>query len=510
MGKILETKINSFEGGIVNDPRDPRKNVARMVTNFNVYDATKMTPYRDSEDGDSASTTSKKQNFALALRTGTTYSLYALGVKSGVATAEVTYKNLTTGSANDLDDAGWTNTTNNQSASANAFFELFTFYAQTGLIYGAKTNKIWAYDPSGTAAFDEDVINTDGGASFNFTNIAQGLVHSKDDILYIPYDNKIAKMTSDGVTQTWTNVAITIPSHFKINSICEYGNYLAIGASPLSSIGNSRIYLWDRDTSLTTLSENIDAGTGELKVLEEMDGYLIGISKKGSLSSDIKGRIIFRYLVGGRFRKYDELVADDSSATLLKSKQKIDNRVYFLISININGSIREGLWSFGRSLLQDSFTIVHERTPDNDTALTANGQVRTFFKVGDYTFISFINSSSAFEVSKTNNSANFTATGIWEKLFNTVDSSTTKKLIGVTIMSEFLPAAGQVVLKYKKNQETSYTTLFTNTTNDSISFSAVGSTVGEYKEITFRIESTGGAEIAGFHMHEEVVPRRKY
>ncbi len=507
---IIETTVDDFSKGIVNDSRDPRKGVARMVTNFNLADTPRLTPYRDSEDGDSASATSKKQNFEIALRTGTTYSLYALGVKSGAATAEVTYKNLTTGAANDLDDNGWTNTTNNQSASVTAFFNLFKYYTKTGLIYGAKTNKIWAYDPSGSASFDEDVISTDGGSSFNFTNIAQGLVHSKDDVLYIPYDNIIASNNN----KTWVNAAITIPAHLKINSICEYGNYLAIGASPLSGIGNSRVYLWDRDSSLTTLSESIDWGVGELKVLEEVDGYLVGISKVGGTSDAFVGRVIFRYLVGNRARKYDELVTGSSSITLLTVKQKIDNRVYFMLSCTINGAVREGLWSFGRSLLEDSFTIVHERTPNNDTALTANGQVRGFYKVGDFTFISYINASSVFAISKTNDQSNFTATSIYEsRIFGTLSPSFKKDLLGATVTTPFLPTAGQIVLEYAVDENIgtdTWTNIFTEATDNSISFSAVNSLPKDYKEIQFRIESTGGGEITGFTFKEKVTGKRNY
>ena len=48
----------------MNDPRDPAENVARMVTGFDILtNAYKMSPYHDSESGDSAASTSKKQNF---------------------------------------------------------------------------------------------------------------------------------------------------------------------------------------------------------------------------------------------------------------------------------------------------------------------------------------------------------------------------------------------------------------------------------------------------------------
>ena len=71
MSKFFETKINKWDGGIVNDPRDPQENVCRVVSNFDILtNPYKMIPYRDSEDGDSGASTSKKQNFCIALRAG--------------------------------------------------------------------------------------------------------------------------------------------------------------------------------------------------------------------------------------------------------------------------------------------------------------------------------------------------------------------------------------------------------------------------------------------------------
>ena len=82
--------------------------------------------------------------------------------------------------------------------------------------------------------------------------------------------------------------------------------------------------------------------------------------------------------------------------------------------------------------------------------------------------------------------------------------------MGITVTTEPLPTAGQVVLKFKKDEETSFTTIFTEATNDSISFSAVTSLPKDYKEIQFRIESTGGAEITGFTFKEELTGKRNY
>ena len=341
---IIETKINRFDGGIVNDPRDPSANTCRVATNFDALtNSYKLTPYRSNEDGDSGASTSRKQNFCTALRTGTTYSLYSLGVKSGAATGEVLYKDLTTGASTDLDDNGWSTPSNNQSGGGTTSFELFVYYKKTGLIYSSNSLRyIQTFSPSG-AAWADTVRDLTG-----FSNLAQGLVHSKDDVLYIPYDNIIASLNNT----TWTNAAITLPSDLYITSICEYGNYLAIAAAPLSGIGNSKVYLWNRDSSLVNVSENINWGEGILKIIEEINGILVGIMLTGNSTTRFQNRVSFKYYTGTQVTQFSELV-DTSSGTqttiLPIAKQKINNRLYFMMSLSINGSYREGVWSVGRS-----------------------------------------------------------------------------------------------------------------------------------------------------------------
>ena len=84
-------------------------------------------------------------------------------------------------------------------------------------------------------------------------------------------------------------------------------------------------------------------------------------------------------------------------------------------------------------------------------------------------------------------------------------------------MTEPLPTAGQVVIKYRKdedlNDDTTWTTIFTNTTDNSISHDAVnisGEVLTQYKEIQFRIESTGGAVITGLKYKYEFIDKQLY
>ena len=529
---IVETKINRFDGGITNDPRNPAGNVGRVVSNFDVItNPYKMTPYRSSESGDDAPTTSIKRNFCVALRdvsaSPDVYSLYSLGVVSGTGRAEILYKNLTTGATTDLDDNSWTNTANNQSGAGAASFNLFVFYRRTGYIYWGDSNTIGRYDPDGTDAIAQS------HQALTYTRIGQGIVHSKDDILYIPYYDEAGPTA--GIARnnngSWNNTALTLPTHYVPTSICEYGNYLAIGCAHVDGVSNSRIFLWDRDSTLTTVSESIDAGTGSLIILEEIDGELVWISQKGGAGTSFSGiphgtsshrdRVIFRRLVGSTGVKFFELQANHAGSAnttqLPLYKQKIDNRLYFQMLIELNGSVRDGVWSIGRSGQGQPFSLVHERTSNNDTALATSATLRGFFQVGDYLFQSYV-SGGSHNTTKTDDGSTFSHNSIYEtKTFATEDPSYYKDLVEVSVQTEYMPTAGQVTLAYQTNQNvgtSTWTTIFTNSTDNSVSHTAQNIESSgaqlpkQYKQIAFRILSTGGAEVTGLIFKESVTVRK--
>lgn len=490
-------QINRFDGGILNDPRTPLENAAKMIEGFDaVTDPYRLMPYHDSEDGNASQTTLKIRNYAIALRTGTTYSLYGLGVTSGTGVAEVYYKNLTTGAANDLDDANWTETTNNASSTGAVNYNLFVYYERTGLIYGARAgSNIWAYDPTGSASW------ADSHQALSYTNIAQGLVHSKDDILYIPYDNKIAKNNNG----SWTTTALTLPANLYITSICEYGNYLAIAATPLSGLGENVVYLWNRDDSLTTLSQRISWGTEVLKVLDVVDGELVGISLGGGISSRLTDRIVFRRYVGGdQQQKFMEFLGEDTSSTTLAiAKQVHDSRLHFMMGIKLNGTQKAGVWSIGRASPTQPLGVIHERPIDDNVALVTP-VLYNFHYANDFLFQSFNNNSTE-QMTKTNDdSTSYTASAIYETLINPkmpLEHRWMKKeLFSIGVTFEPLASGESVVLKYRVDSNGSWTTVATFDTDGEVRGEATDASGSQFSpgvEYEFRVESTGGAVITG-------------
>jgi len=493
MGKIIETSITKFDGGMTTDPLTTRSNVGQLVKHFDPFTFPhKLVPYRSSESAVTSPDTTKYANFLY-----TNSKLYALGVVSGTGRAQIDYKD-------DFSGTAWSTPANAQSSAGSRNTDLFVYYAKTNKIYGLRAfTHVWSYGIASTTWNDTEADLT------AYTTAVQGLVHSKDDVLYIAHDNKISKNNNG----SWSVAFLTLPSKYTITSLCEYGNYLAI-ACKANAGENSRVFLWDRDSSVATLDESIDWGNGALNILEEVEGMLVGVSLIGSSALSFKSRLGFRYYTGNGAKQFAELVSSSATATLPLAKQKINSRLYFMADLTLNGVQHQGVWSIGRNSEGAPFAVAFEYLPNNDTALDS-GTLVNFFLLGDYMLIAYT-SSTAFGLSKTDDQqTSYTATSIYEtRTFNFEDSSIVKKLIGAAVTHEYLPASGSVTLKYKKDEETSFTTILTNTTDNSVSEDAVrksdGTTLPEFKEITFRIESTGGAVVTGLHFTSEVIGKRSY
>lgn len=490
----METAVvREFDGGITSDPRSTATNVGRIVKHFDILTSPGgLTPYRSMETETVNAATYQIENFVAA---GTT--LYGLGVVSGTAKAQVFSKT-------DFTDMTWATPANDQSSAGARATSVFVYYALTGKIYGLRAGtSVWSFRTDAGGWNDTDT-------SISYTTAAQGLVHSKDDILYIPYDNKIASNNNG----SWNTAALTLPNYYVITSICELGNYLAIGCRPLDSGRNSRVFLWDRDSTVNTLSESIDWGPGSLYALDELEGELVGISISGNTSADARSRITFRsYQSGGTARPFKVLTssAPDSGAILSQVKQKARDRMFFMLSQTLDGTYQRGIWSAGRSAPGKPLTVALDYLPNNDTAIAVGDVLNNFFIVNDILFASFtVGNNDVF--AKSDDQANYTATSIWESAINpnmpVAHRILSKKLLAVGVSMEPLTAGQQVVLKYRVDGSAWSAAILTETTVGQVvseAASLAGSSFTDGREFEFRVESTGGAVITALsYRYEEM------
>jgi len=500
MGKIIETKIDNFSGGISNDLRVKDGSKFALTKHFDAFTyPNKLVPHRSTEADETKDY--KIENFVYARLTSggnTVYRLYGLGKVSGQAYAQIYVYDIDTAFT-----GGWGALADAKSKSAvgNRSNKIFFYYKD--YIYVSSNSVIQRFHTTGVDDYNDNYKAVDLGN-------CQPVHHQSDDCAYFFTANAVHRLNDTTFDGGGTTAVLQLPTNLVINSACQYGDYLAIGCTSLGDSDKySVIFLWDRDSSLTTLSERIDLGRGALMHLANLNGRLMAVINYFLDSTNVsagKAKLLIRQISGQYAITVNELNSDTAVSTPSTSKFIKDNKLYFPLKATLNGDTRYGIWALD-SLGRLSLDFIEEEV--------GTGNYVNIYSTGNIWWIAHSNDGS---VNRTDNSESYTNTSIYESLiFNGGDSRLTKKLIGVEVMFEPLPANGQVVLKYRKDADLdgSWTTIFTYTTDDELSHGAInieadGSNFPQYKEIQFRIESTGGAVITGLECKEEIIDKQLF
>lgn len=489
---------NQFDGGMKNDPRDPSTTSGQIIEHFDIFtNKHKLTPQYAPESGDGDANTNKIGNYAY----DGTY-IYGYAQAGGTGPAAIL-------SRTDFSGSTWTTAHGSSNIGTNnrkdADLPFFTYYAKTGKIYGVFGSQyVWSIHTS------DSVVS---GTAFNlssWTTVSNGVVHPKDDTLYVGVDNRVVANFNDG----WTT-PLTLPASLIITSLAVYNNNLAIGCRPVGGSGKSFVYLWDRDATLATLPEIIDWGDGNLMMIEELEGYLVGVSYQGIFVNDvIKYHTTVKYSAGTAqtaqlvtFVGYS--LTPNTQPSLFKGKS--NNRILFPASINIGSSGYSGVWSVGRSStgVPLAFTLEHlySRQPTN---FGPYGLI----KIGDILFASFSDGGTHY-VDKTDDAGVYTTTSIYETLINpgmdAIDRLKKKTLHAVAITVSKLSSTMQALIKYRVDGGAWSSALFTKTATspdtDLTGYEVVvaADITNQGREFEFHIESLYGAEITSYAYTYEVM-----
>jgi hypothetical protein len=487
--KAVTISVNNFFGGISDDPREENGTKFQLVKHFDIFSQpNRLTPYRslEADTNDGATATGMKQYLVRDfLYHSASAKLYGLGQTGGGLTKIVYKSDATTGN--------WTLPASSEGNGAvwNGCLVEYKDY-----LWGFQgTTQVWRW---GLLSGTPSITNSQGTVA-SISSVAQGLV-AKDDNLYLPYNNKLARVTSGG---TVNDAVLTLPTNFKITSICNYGNYLAIACAPVSTFnGVSKVFLWNLTS--TDVQEAIDWGEGEIRVLETIEGMLVGVSDRylNNATGAGRGSMIIQVYSGGVPQIVKEVFTQAlSGKTMPISKAVKNNRLFFAAKIMTNTlgtEYNEGIWSFGRKNVNYPFALSLDIIDEN---IDSDG-IQAFGTAASYFFIAHSGDGS---IDKTNDAATYAFTSVYEsQIFNFGDATVDKQLKAISLTTAPLPASASVTVKYKVDDDTSWTTIGTMTTQGEISrdFVNIESSGAEFasgKEFQFRIESvTGGAEITGF------------
>jgi hypothetical protein len=348
-------------------------------------------------------------------------------------------------------------------------------------------------------------ITAVGNTSTTITSVAQGVI-AKDDNLYMPYNNILVRVYPSGTVQ---DQALKLPTNLKITSICNYGNYLAIGCAPVASFnGTSKVYLWNLTSP--DIQESIDWGEGDLRVLESIEGMLVGVTDRylNNATGAGRGSMIIQGYSGGTPQVLKEVFTRKLNGIAIPiSKAVKNNRLFFAAKIMTNDAgteYNEGIWSFGRKNISYPYALTCDFISEN----ISNAGIQAFGSAANFFFITHSNDGS---IDKTDDTAAYTFTSIVETQtydFGNIDED--KRLDSFKISARKLATGESITVKYKVDDATSWTTIGTFNTVGALSKTilrdennAVNFKSG--KEHKFQITSTGGAEITGWRIKATVM-----
>jgi hypothetical protein len=490
--KPVYIQVNRFNGGLSKDGRVGwdysggtfSTDKYAITKHFDTFTyPNKLKPYRDTEQIETKNLDIVK--FLYFYNSAGTARLLGYGVVAGSTKAAVYTQVIG-------DDTAWSGLAKNESSTTGRNETVFFYYKD--YVYMWRSGNLMRFH---TTAGDSWA---DAYQTISFTNLAQPVHHPADDCAYFFTDNLVHRLNN----ATWAGSILTLPSNLKIVSACSFGNYLAIGCAPLASFGKSVVFLWDRDSSLATISDAVDFGDGALVHLANLNNNLIGlVNYQVEVESGLNdGKILVKKASGNFATTVNEIPVDDvlAAGTLFQGNAITkDNKLYFGASPTFGGDARLGIWvvdEYGNATLD----FVEEDATS----------IEGIYNIGTGWYIAHSNDGS---VSRFQNSGAFSSTidSIYESLvFNAGDSSLKKDVVGFTVTHEPLPTAGQVTVKYRKDEATAWTTLFTSSTDNAISASYNQSMPRDWKEIQFRLESLGGAVVTGWKAKVEITGKDIY
>jgi hypothetical protein len=456
MSKQVSIKIADFSGGISDDVRKSSGSEFIVSKHFDIFSNPKrLTPYRslEADTNDGSTATGMKQYFVRDFKyASASDKLYGLG-QTGAGNTKIVYK-ATSISGN------WTLPANSEGNGAvkNGCFMEFKDY-----MWGFQgTNQIFKW---GLLSGTPSITNSAATVASTITSVADGVINSLGD-MYIAYNNVIVRVAPD--TTTITDSAKTVPANYKITSMCNYGNYLAIGCSPVSTFnGVSKVFLWDYSAT-EKFQEVIDWGEGELRVLETVEGYLVGITDRylNSANGAGKGSMIVQIWSGGVPQIVKEVFTQKlNGKTIPLSKALRNNRLFWSAKIMTNTAgteYDEGLWSFGRKNANYPWAITLDIIDEN---VDTDG-IEAFGTAGNFFFIAHSNDGS---IDKTNDAATYAFTSIYESQILNFDSPDNDKEINEIKVSVAPIVAGTLTVKMKIDNGSSWTTVGTLSTAGSVS-----------------------------------------
>jgi len=493
MARKLPYTINRFDGGITNDLRSGDYSKCAFVSHFDIYrDPNRMYPLpgyvADMNDG-STSTGMKQYGLKAITARSLNGEMYAVGTKSDGTGWKLWTK--TSPSA-----ASWSATVGGSSVEGT-----YTLLNQTFLHYD-DTNALLQFMASsgGTAYVSEHEI----GLSSTENALSLGSYASSTET------RAVAELAPTDVTfstqpgsKNLEQLGATLTANAKTTGGFPYDIHahnelmgIAVGNPTLPR--TAALLLWDATSVL--IEQKISLGIGRGVAVGNIDGiWVVATEQLITASTSNLGNglpaVLVSYISGAEALPLVTLYAATSTNAVAKPiRSQFRNCMLFEAVIPQDATpttYKRGVWAVGRT------------TPNSPLALSllfnsdTLGTLQNVHTFGNQVY--FIHGGDG-SISKLDNllTGTFNETAVYETLFFGSETPNQKSFDGFTVHTEDLPASATVTVKYRFDENSSWTTLGTSSTDGDKYHHftrASGVPIGNFTEIQFRVEVLGNAPI---------------
>ena len=378
--------LNNFSGGLGEDIREFKTNTFAKAKNFDIHSyPNKIVPYNGILEQTQNGNTYSNGAVITTLSSGV-QRLAFLGANNDTVYYPRFYGKTDASLTSSI--VSYTNGDPSTTGYKVAFGTLIDYKNKLiCMAYSSTDVKMYSYDGATTTFATVGTISA-YPTNISIPNIPKPFRHPADDILYCAAGNIVALNNNGSFTAT----ALTLPSNCWITSLTDYGNYLAIATAPINAGGRSRVFLWNRDTSQTTVSEVIDFGEGDLKILENINGVLVGIlisSSNYTLKKQIRmylygggSPILAKNITGSEYSLSGE-GSTQPRVNIYKAKR--GEEVYFSAEFPVGGELLHQIWVAGKNR-EGNWYISPDRYVNGTTDVDS---INGFDFVGDHMFIGF-------------------------------------------------------------------------------------------------------------------------
>lgn len=267
-----------------------------------------------------------------------------------------------------------------------------------------------------------------------------------------------------------------------------------------------RLLLWDSGSAL--VDQKIDFGKGIPRALGYTSGTWVGVVDE-NLTADnsifeeqanSSRKMKIKYAAPQSARTMYEIEgATATNAKIVPIRGEWEDSMLFYARVPTDATpttYREGVWAVGRCK-EDSPLAISVLLDTSEL-----GSMQGLYNVGQHFFFAHAGDGSVSRLDAIG-SGTYDVECVYESLMFGSNSPFLKEFKGISVLTEDLPSGGSVEVKYRFDENDSWTSLGTSSTtgDEEHSFTrASGVPIGKFREIQFRVDINGNVPVKGIYI----------